>query len=226
MCPESRGIVSQPVVRNVALIMSIATPKENLTAWQRWELGGFEQPKGLVARGSQAAGLTTAKDVEHIHRDAHKQGYDAGYAEGAADARKEAERLRGLVEQFDAALAGIDQQVAEEVLGLSLEVARQMVCRTLVVKPTAILDILHNALMQLPHQHAAIHLHPEDASLVRSHLGDQLAHAGHRIFEDGTINRGGVHIDAGGSRIDATMETRWKRVIEAIGADDKWLEQE
>ena len=206
---------------------SVLIPKENLTAWQRWELGSFDQKKtaATASQKSSAAGsLPTAEAVERIHHDAHKQGYDAGYEEGTARVRMEALRLHTLVEQLEAALGEFDQQVAEGLLGLSLEIARQVVRQTIAARPTVILDVVREALTQLPHQHAAIYLHPEDASLVRSYLGDQLAHLGHRVFEEATLARGGLRMEAGGSHLDAGVETRWQRVIEGMGAADDWIE--
>lgn len=205
---------------------SVVIPKENLTAWQRWELGSFEQKKAAAsaAQKSAAGNLPTADDVERMHRDAHKQGYDAGYEEGTARARMEALRLHTLVEQLNDALGQFDQKVAESLLDLSLEVARQVVRQTIAARPAMILDVVREALTQLPHQHAAIYLHPEDASLVRSYLGDQLTHLGHRIFEEAGLARGGLRMEAGGSHLDAGVETRWRRVIESMGASGDWIE--
>ncbi len=204
----------------------LGAPKEDVSAWQRWELGSFDErkPGSGAAQRSGAGRLPTADEVERIHRDAHKQGYDAGYKEGTARARMEALRLHTLIEQLNAALGEFDQQVAEELLNLSVEIARQVVRQTVAVRPTAILDIVREALAQLPHQHAALYLHPEDASLVRSYLGDQLAHLGHRILEETAVARGGLRLEAGGSHLDATLENRWRRVIEGMGATDDWVE--
>lgn len=203
-------------------------PKENQTAWQRWELASLGPAAARIpAAGTQAksaAKLPTAEDIERIHRDAHKQGYDAGYEEGTARARMEALRLHTLVEQLDGALAEFDQKVAEELLGLALEVARQVLRQAIAARPETILEVVKEALLQLPHQHAALYLHPEDASLVRSYLGDQLAHAGHRLHEEPAMARGGVRVDAGGSHLDASVETRWRRVIESMGAASDWVE--
>jgi flagellar assembly protein FliH len=207
-------------------VSNVIAPKENLTAWQRWELGSFDQKKSATdaTKTTPAGKLPTADDVERIHRDAHKQGYDAGYEEGTARARMEALRLHTLVEQLEAALGEFDQQVAEELFGLSLEIARQVVRQTIAVRPAAILDVVREALTQLPHQHAAIYLNPEDASLVRSHLGDQLAHLGHRILEESSLARGSLRMEAGGSHLDASVESRWKRVIESMGSEAEWIE--
>ncbi len=205
--------------------MTVVIPKEDLTAWQRWELGGFEQKK--TAGGAQRAAsgnLPTAEDVERIHRDSHKQGFDAGYEEGTARARMEALRLHTLAEQMNNALGEFDQQVAEELLGLALEIARQVVRQTIAARPAVILEVVREALAQLPHQHASIYLHPEDASLVRSHLGDQLTHLGHRLFEEATLARGGLRMESGGSHLDASVENRWRRIVEGIGASGEWIE--
>ncbi len=205
--------------------MSVIIPKESLTAWQRWELGSFEEKKPAAAqRKSATHNLPTAEDIERIHRDAHKQGYDAGYEEGTARARMEALRLHTLVEQLEGALGAFDQSVAESLLGLSLEIARQVVRQTLAARPGVILDVVREALAQLPHQHAALHLHPEDVSLVRAHLGDQLAHLGHRIFEDTAVARGGLRMESGGSHLDASVANRWQRIVEGIGVADDWIE--
>ena len=76
------------------------------------------------------------------------------------------------------------------------------------------------------HSHATIHLHPEDASLVRSYYGEQLAHAGNRIQEDRSMGRGGCSIEAGGSQIDESLATRWQRVVATLGSNSAWLAQD
>jgi flagellar assembly protein FliH len=208
--------------------MSAATDKH--TAWERWELASFEAPAPVAATPAAAAEpglpLPTASDIEAIHQQAQEQGFRAGYAEGSARARAEAEMLSALVRQLDGALAEFDGRVAEELLALAVEVARQVVGQSLAVRPEAILDAVRGALAELPHQHAAIHLHPDDALLVRTHLGESLTHAGHRILEDGQVRRGGCLIDLGGSQVDAALPTRWRRVLESIGTPAGWIAAE
>lgn len=212
--------------------MSDLIAKEHLTAYQRWELGGFDggssrpAPKAARAQADAAqpaVSLPTAEDIERIHKDAHRQGYAAGYEEGTARARVEALRLHTLVETLEAALKDFDQAMGRELLELALEIARQVVRRSIAVKPDVILETVREALLQLPHQHASVFLHPEDASLMRTHLGDQMTHAGHRIFEDPAVQRGGCRVEAAGSQVDATLETRWRRVVENLSGNSDWL---
>ena len=111
-----------------------------------------------------------------------------------------------------------------EVLALALEIARKVVHQTIAVKPRIILDVIREALLQMPLQHAMIHLNTEDAALVRAHAGEQLAHAGHRIQDDPQLARGDVVIDTGGAHLNARLATRWQNVIATLGQDTPWLE--
>jgi flagellar assembly protein FliH len=169
--------------------------------------------------------LPTADQLEKLQHDAHREGYAAGYEEGTARVRMEAMRLHSVIEQLEEALAALDNKVAQDVLRLGIEIARQVVRQAIVVKPEVVLSVVKEAINQLPHQHTAVYLNPDDASLVRSHMGEQLTHAGHRIFEDGAIARGGCKIEAGGSQIDATVATRWTRIVEALTDNVDWIDR-
>lgn len=173
--------------------------------------------------------LPTADDIEAMfeqaraegaatgHAEGHAAGYAAGYAEGAGRAREEAERLAGMSAELDRALTRLDEEVAEEILALAIEVARQMVRHTLAEHPAAVAETIKAALHQLPQGQARIHLNPGDAALMREHLADPLEHGHHRLVEDDTVTRGGARLEAANSQVDATVETRWRRVLEGLG---------
>jgi flagellar assembly protein FliH len=69
-------------------------------------------------------------------------------------------------------------------------------------------------------------LHPDDAALIRERMGEQLTHSGWKIFEDGRVERGNARIETANSQIDASLETRWKRVVASLGQETSWLIQE
>ncbi|WP_374338154.1 flagellar assembly protein FliH [Methyloversatilis sp.] len=179
-----------------------------------------------VADEAPAFRFPTADDIEKLQQDAHREGYAAGYEEGTARVRMEAMRLHSVVEQLEEALAALDGSIARDVLDLGVEIARNVVRQTLRVKPEVVIAVVREAINQLPHQHTAIYLNPEDASVVRSHIGDQLTHAGHRIFEDAAVARGGCKVESGGSQIDATVPTRWTRIVEALIDDAEWVDND
>jgi flagellar assembly protein FliH len=166
--------------------------------------------------------LPTAADIERIHEEARKDGYAAGYDEGTARGRIEAMQFHGLVESLETSLTQLDREVADEILALTTELARQMVRHTLALRPEAVVDLIREALLQLPQAHALIHINPEDLSMAKDYLGEHLSHAGHRLIEDATITRGGVRIEAAGSQIDATVQTRWRRVMDNLSRSIPW----
>jgi len=204
---------------------SVIITKEQLTAFERWELASFDPHPGGKHQGNA---LATVAELENIRQQAHDEGYaqgrDAGYAAGIQQARNEAAQIHALLQNIHGALNQLDEQVAQSLLDLSLEVAHKMVQETLQVKPEVILKIISDAIKGLPHfnQNAHLILHPDDVELVRKQMGDQLSHTGWKIFTDAQIRRGGCRVETAHSNVDATTEARWKRIVESIGQDKSW----
>lgn len=209
---------------------SVIIPKEQLTAFERWELASFDAQSRaqLKDKTNSSAPLATVNELENIRQQAHNEGFaqgrEAGYAAGIQQARNESAQMHTLMQNLQTALNQVDEQIAQSLLDLSLEVARQMVRETLQVKPEVILKVVGDAIGGLPHfnQNAHLILHPDDAALVREQMGEQLAHAGWKIFTDAKIERGGCRVETAHSHVDATAEARWKRIVESIGQDKSW----
>jgi flagellar assembly protein FliH len=199
---------------------AIASP-EKLTAWQRWEAPNIEA-SGLRA-GDVA--LPTASQIEDIQRQAREEGFQAGHAEGVQKAMQDNQRFADLIAALE---MQVDEQVAHELLDLSLDVARQMLHQALKVNPELLLGVVREAIGTLPHYNQGAHLvlHPDDAVLVRERMGEQLSHTGWKIFEDARVERGGARLETANSQIDASLETRWNRVVAALGQDTSWLIKE
>ncbi len=206
---------------------SVVISKEQLTAFERWELASFDPHPGgkLQSNAQNTAKHTTVGELESIRQQAHNEGHDEGYAAGIQQARSEAAQINALMQNLYDALNKFDEQVAQSLLDLSLEVARKMVLEVLQVKPEIVLNIVSEAVSSLPHfnQNAHLVLHPDDADLVRKQMGEQLTHTGWKVFTDAQIKRGGCRVETAHSHIDATTEARWKNVVESIGQDKSWL---
>jgi flagellar assembly protein FliH len=224
--------------------------KSSLTAWERWELASFDETAAAAAISAAEAEhdavppapTFSAEEIAQMREDAQREGYEAGrksgyeegHAEGSATGKAEAlklgrsaaESLNAVTEKFEQQLAELDQVVAGEIVALATEIAREVVRQSIALKPESVITVVREALTHLPLQHASIHLHPDDASLARSYIGEQLTHAGHRIQEDPKLARGDVVIEAGGSHLDATLATRWRRVLAGIGQDSPWVIEE
>jgi len=177
------------------------------------------KPEELVEpRLELAPGVTlpTAEEIESMQQDAWKEGYAAGYEEGSARGRLEAAELHQLLQSMHEAFSHLDQEVAEEIQALALEVARQVVRDTLKVQPESVLAVIREALTQVPQQGATVRVNPLDAALVRQYLGEQFSSTSHRLREDDDVLRGGCLIESEGGQIDAQITTRWRRVVENI----------
>jgi flagellar assembly protein FliH len=198
-----------------------------MTAWERWELANFDlDPPSASTEDSPTAQELDLKEIERIGDEARRDGYQAGYAAGQAVAQAEANRLASAANSLDRALLEFDQQVADELLALATEIAQRVVRAEISARPDVILRVVHEALAQLPHQHATIFLHPDDASLVRSYVGDALTHAGHRLLDEPRLTPGDCTLESGSSQLDATVATRWRRVVETLGLTSAWNEQD
>ncbi len=237
MSDETSGL-STPSPRSGGQVagQNPAIPKEQLTAFQRWELASFdpvpEFKKAPVARPSVA--LITAAEMEAIELGKIKQqaydegyaaGHQAGYAAGMQQAQHETTQLQTLLQNLQIALTQIDEQLAQSLLDLSLEIAHKMVIEALQIKPEIILKIVSTAISGLPHfnQNAHLILHPEDAERVRKQMGEQLTQAGWKIFTDAQIEIGGCRVETAHSNVDATNQARWQHAVESIGQNKSWL---
>ena len=215
-------------------------PKEKLTAYQRWELAAFDEAEQTAAKAAEAENsqtdtpkqsleppvvLPTAADIERMHNEAHEQGYAAGYSEGIDNARATVAQIHAVLSSLQQAVGDLDQHIADQLLATSIEIANQVLRQSLQVKPELLLPVVREAVAALhPNMgHPALLVHPDDAALIRTHMGEHLAHNNWRIIEDPAITRGGCRVELGASEVDATLETRWRRVIEAIGVSQDWL---
>ena len=233
--------------------MSSIIPRDKAQAYQRWELASFDRPFSSahpvqtrapappeVAQEPEPENiemdvhLPTAEEIEQVHSEARAEGYEQGLKEGTELAlAEEREAIAGNIKQlasitdnFAAALDDLDQELAEDIMAFSIELARQMVGASLQVRPESLLPVIREAMAALPLHHGTVlvHINPSDAEQIKTHFGEQLAHAGWRIVENREIQAGGCRLIAGNSEVDASVETRWRRILASFGAKPEWLE--
>ena len=198
-------------------------PREKLSAYQRWEMNSFDD--------GSAAGA--AAEPARTDPRAQREGYDAGYATGLAAAKTEAARTAAaqaarfnqVIAALNREIAEFDTQMADSVLDLALTIARRMAGEALNVRPEMVVTVVREALQLLGQARAPAQLllHPDDAALVREHLGDQCTAGGWIITDDAKISRGGCRLLSAGGELDATLEARWHRLFAAFGRTGDWL---
>lgn len=186
------------------------------TAFEQWEV--------VELAASPAADLEA--ELARLRQAAR----DAGYAEGLAVGRQEGEaacgRMKQLAESFNSTLDNLDFRLADMLLQLALDVARQVVAGELAARPERVLDVVNLALKEMAEssREARLLLHPDDAMLVRPHLDQVLDKTRLRIVEDVRMVRGGCLIETPQGELDATLPARWRQVVQVLGSNQNWIE--
>lgn len=216
----------------------VIDPKDRIAAWKRWEMTSFARdhtPAPAMATEPQPAPPPAAPAVDEAALDTlrlearmsgEKAGYDQGYAKGQAEGHaaamvavhEQARQLRSLVQTWPAALHAAEQGVAEDLVALALDLARQVLGQALAAQPQAILAVVHDLLQAEPALVGSpqLLLHPDDGKIVSEVMEAELLSAGWRIRCDADIQRGGCRVLATSGERDATLPTRWERVAAAL----------
>ena len=202
----------------------------NVASIERWSLPVVE---GNVI-GRPIDERKAAAAAEAIARVAREQSEARGYEAGMAKAKAEMEghlnevktriqRLDKLLQFMGRPLEELDADVEKMLLQLTLTVGKQLARRELRIDPAQVIAIIRESLQDLPTaaREARVHLHPEDASIVRERLAEPRNERAWRIVEDPTMSRGGCVVKTETSRIDARLESRINTIIANVLGDER-----
>lgn len=169
-----------------------------------------------------AAGL--AQGLDTGTKQGRDQGFQAGHAQGLDFSKQEAQQLGNLASACAQSLSTIENDVGQALIGLAINIAQQVVRSTLQANPEKILDTVRDILYMESGKDGTLQLrvHPDDLQLIREHLADEPGAAKWRLIADETILRGGCTAETLLGNIDATLQTRWKRVTSALGLPGAW----
>ena len=207
-------------------------PKERAATVRKVDLG-------VLAGGRQAGAATAAPaesmDVSHdpaalvsAREQAYREGMEAGTRAAGALLDSERIALKALIAGMNEVMQDFEQSLANDVLSMSLELAKLIVRQSLRVKPEAVVAVVREAVESLPgvSDQTVLLVHPADAVLIRRAAEDDrgLAEVPWKIVEDEHMERGGCRLETPTTEVDATLETRWRRVLAALGRDDPWID--
>lgn len=219
--------MSEPVARTgVPGAKARVLPAAAAESVQPWSLPAVEGP--VLGRRRAAAGEQRGERAERQAR------YDEARAAGLAAAREEiAARLAELdrqiarfgaaVDALAAPLASLDAEVERELVRLAVTVGTHLARRELKSDPGRIVAVIREtvALLPLAAREVRVHLHPEDATLVRERLAAPHAERAWSIVEDPVLARGGCRVTAESSEIDARLETRVAATIAQLLGEER-----
>lgn len=220
------------------------TPSElaALSVWRMPDIPVTAEPEALTEAesvDSPPMQVLTVDEIEAMQKQAYdeafaqgkKDGYHEGFQEGSRQGyednvqtlQKKTAAFVSLLESLSQPFKELDAQVEKELVQLAIAIATQIIRREIKMDPGQVIAAVREAINVLPlsSQNIGLHLHPEDAELVRSALSLDDMSPAWRIVEDPLLTRGGCKVDTETSHIDASVENRLAAVIATLFGGDR-----
>lgn len=207
----------------IKMTSSVATAEEaaNSVAWEAPSIAG--------PRANRRTKLTLSEleDIERIAwEEAYAKGQAAGLAAGEAEINKRLAEVKNVENIFNALarpLAQLDQEVEQQLITLAFAIAKQVVRRELRIDPTQVIAVVRDTvgLLPLSQRNIRVHLHPQDAALLRERLAEPQTEQAWSIVEDPVMTRGGCRVSTDTAQIDARLETRIAAVLSHLMGDER-----
>ena len=191
-----------------------------------WELPPIDGP--VLARQRRV------EQLDALEREAwekgHAEGREAGMAAvrqeqqaGLAEVERRTRQLASILDFMAKPIADLDDQVQQQLAMLAGAIARQVVRRELKTHPDQIVAAIRETVSLLPMtaREVRVHLHPEDAKLVRARLAEATSERAWTITEDPILTQGGCRVTSEDSTIDAQVEQRIGAAIAAVLGDER-----
>jgi len=208
-------------------------PKEHAATVRKVDLsllvgGRVAGPAAPAAGEPQIDAAPDPAGLIHARELARREGMEEGRREAAALLEGERVALKALIASMNEVMQDFEQSLANDVLSMSLELAKLIIRQSLRVKPEAVVAVVREAVESPPgvSDQTVLLVHPADAVLIRMAAENDraLGELPWKIVEDEHIERGGCRLETPTTEVDATLETRWRRVLAALGRDDPWID--
>lgn len=209
----------------------------------------------LQAEGRAESIVAAAEaEADRIKEAAVSKGFDqglaAGHAEGLAKGREEgkAEALSAVsgkvaliqaawseaAREWDEHRKLLDRESRQAVLTFAIKMAECLVHRRIATDSTVVLDQVREALSHVLRPYdVSVSVHPDDRPLLEEampRLVAEFAQVQHiTLVENQQITPGGCVVSYGQGRIDATIDTQIKRIVETllpVASNDPSIETE
>lgn len=220
-------------------------PSEEIDRVAEWNFGAVDETvRAAVALAARVEAAEAAENspaalqkMQEIRDAAHAAGVAEGRAAATREARQQmddyvagigrerAERFEALIAQVDQALDAVQQGIAESVLEIACDIARQVLRRELALDPQAAMPVVREALamVRADGRVATVRLDPQDLELVRGGMRDEPA-AGQQVawLADESVGPGGCLVECAGAVVDGRLPARWKQAVAALGCEEAW----
>jgi len=220
-------------------------PLGELSAYERWELPTLKDPNSPVRPRSAIVNKPikplTAEDLEKIHQEAyragfeegktaghevgrqagaevgkqtgHQEGLQQGIAAGQSQINQQIEQLKNLMTQLIDPISEQRKQVEQATLNVALALARTVIHRELKLDSSSIQIALSNIYQSLPKmdQGLVLTINPADKVHLERVLGTIENNV--ELKHDQNVMVGGCLLETSSQLIDYTIEKRFQKVV-------------
>jgi flagellar assembly protein FliH len=205
-------------------------PRHHLGQVRKVDLGnvGAALAGGAAVPPAASQADAARAELDRVREQAYREGLEAGRKEARALAESQRAEVQALVSGVNELMQNFEQGLANDVLSLSVELAKLILRQAVRINPEVVMPVIREAIANLPgmSEQTVIVLNPADAAVfTRLAEGDAtLVQLPWKVVEDPQVERGGCRLETPSTEIDATLETRWRRVIASLGREDPWIE--
>ena len=174
--------------------------------------------------------------VQQACDDAYAEGFAQGQAQTALEwqrrmdeyiaqqGQEAAQRMQSALQTLEASLIDMQQHMAQQVLELACDIARQVVRQELSVNPNALLPVVREAVGMLVTEGrpATVRLNPEDMEAMAQPLREEINAPGVQWMADAAVPAGGCMVESAGTVVDGSIDKRWQRAIASLGLQSPW----
>lgn len=166
------------------------------------------------------------KQLDELEKDTLKQaeerGQQLGYEAGWNAAHNERVLLVQAASTMEAEFERFKSELSEKLLDLAVLVSKKVIGDTLALHPEQAAELLNQVLesMQLHSKAVTLRAHPNTIRVLEAQFGDQQMLGNLRMIEDPKQLQAGFLLQHPEGEVDATLQTRWLRAIEALGRNN------
>jgi flagellar assembly protein FliH len=214
---------------------------EDVATVTEWDFGAVDHSAVRFAAKLKAQEEAEEAAKESSARQAgYAEGYAAGFAQGHAQATMEGQRqiteyiatqgqenaatFASLFDNVRQQLAHAEQVMAQGVLELACELARQVLRHEMSTNPNALQPVVREALgmLAVDSKAAVVRMNPLDIEVLAEVVRQEFSNLALTLLPDATLVRGGCLVESAGTVVDATVEKRWLRAVSSLGLDAAW----
>lgn len=210
---------------------------DDVAAWHFSAIGGVTEPAPLeMPTPSEPVDTIDYEALQAAREQAFAEGYAQGHETGSQEVREAlsaatkkqnddlAERMTQVLKTMAEDLLDKEQLIAEQLLELACELARQVVRQEIKTNPNQLRPLIGEALEMIVDDGlpATVRMNPDDLARMHDSLVKTLGENSPEFVGDAQISQGGCIVHSPSTSVDATVEKRWARAVGNLGLSTPW----